>query len=366
MRCSAHRRRIPLIWATVVLALPALPALLSGCGAVPPVAGDPTTVIGATTPHASPAGARPSQPSWTVATPSPWGATGSCRLPVSGILPGSGGFIEIPGGVFTPDPASDIAMPGQPDPAGLRRGYTYDPIHSKWLPVPMDWVMPDFSSYVYVSGDNNSTQPSLHRVDVVTGNDTVWLHGEQLYAHLVAVRPEGIYGAPGPEILVLVDPTGVQYTVDQGNDGLFEVITASHLFASKWTTADGGAYELRSVYRIDANTGASTLWFSAPSTTNVPIGLDGTGNPIIAGGVQSKRTGQIVASTIWIAGPPSSGAPPQVLYSSDSDPLLIQGPPVVSRGAIWFETDHGLYEQDDLGGFRQVSTTSGYLAGGCL
>jgi hypothetical protein len=321
--------------------------------------------MGSATPQVPPAAATPSHAISTSANPALPVLATQCRLPVSGILPGSGGFIEIPGGVFTPDPASDIAMPGQPDPAGLRRGYTYDPIHSKWLPVPMDWVVPDFSSYVYVSGDD-STQPSLHRVDVATGKDTVWLHGEQLYAHLVAVRPEGIYGAPGPEILVLVDPTGVQYTVNQGDNGLFEVITASHLFASKWTTDAGGVYQLGNVYRIDANTGAAALWFSNPSTTNVPIGLDAAGNPIIAGGLQSKRTGQIVAEKIWIAGPPSSGAPPQVLYSSDSDPLLIQGPPVVSRGAIWFETDHGLYEQDDRGGFRQVSATSGYLAGGCL
>jgi hypothetical protein len=359
MRGLTHIRRIPLMWATILL------ISLSSCGALPPVAIHPSPVIGGATPQSPPAGATPSHSTTTTAIPSQAVPATPCRLPVSGILPGSGGFVEIPGGQFTLDPSSDVAMPGQPDPAGLRRGYTYDPVHSKWLPVPMDWVMPDFSSYAYVSSDTG-TQPSVHRVDTVTGQDTVWPHGDQLYAHLVAVRPEGIYGAPGPEILVQVDPTGVQYTVDQGNNGLFEVITASHLFASKWTTSASGAYELGDVYRIDANTGAATLWFSNLSTTNVPIGLDSAGNPIIAGGVQSRRTGQIVASKIWIAGPPSSGAGPQVLYSNDSDPLLIQGPPAVSHGAIWFETDHGLYEYDNLGGFQQVSTTSAYIAGGCL
>ncbi len=359
MRGFAHLPRILPIPATTIL------VLLTCCGAPPPVALDPSPVIGGATPPSPPAGTMPSLSATTTATPSEVVPATRCRLPVSGILPGSGGFVQLPGGVFTSDPSSDIAMPGQPDPAGLRRGYTYDPVQAKWLPVPMDWVMPDYSSYAYVSSDTG-TQPSIHRVDAATGQDTVWLHGDQLYGHLVAVRPEGIYGAPGPEILVQVDPTGVQYTVDQGNNGLFEVITASHFFASKWTTSPGGAYELGDVYRIDANTGAATLWFSNPSTTNVPIGLDAAGNPIIAGGVQSRRTGQIVASRIWIAGPPSAGAPPQVLYSSDSDPLVIQGPPVVSDGAIWFETDHGLYQQDDLGGFRQVSPMSGYIAGGCL
>jgi hypothetical protein len=359
MRGLANLPRIPLMWATVLL------ISLSSCGSPPPVAIHASPAIGGATPQSQPSAATPRQPTATTATPSEAIATNPCRLPVSGILPGSGGFIQMPGGLFTPDPASDVALPGQPDPAGLRRGYTYDPVHSKWLPVPMDWVMPDFSSYVYVGGDTGN-QPSLHRVDVATGQDTLWPHGDQLYAHLVAVRPEGVYGAPGPEILVLVDPTGVQFTVDQGNSGLFEVITASHFFASKWTTSAGGAYELGDVYRIDAYTGAATLWFSNLSTTNVPIGLDAAGNPIIAGGVQSRRTGQIVASRIWIAGPPSSGAGPQVLYSNDSDPLLIQGPPVVSHGAIWFETDHGLYEHDNLGGFQQVSTTSAYIAGGCL
>jgi hypothetical protein len=313
----------------------------------------------------------------TGSQPAPVAAT-SCKLPVSGLLPGSGGFLQMPGGSFKPDPASNIPAPGQADQAGLRRGYTYDPVHAKWLPVPRDWVMPDFSAYVYVGNEMvTSNQPALHRVDVTSGKDALWPHGADLYGYPVALRPEGVYGAPGPEILVLLDPTGVRFTVDSGDDGLFEVIAQSQYYATRWDTGSGNQFALGDVYRIDANTGTAVLWFSDPSTTNVPIGLDAAGDPIIAGGALSRR-GQMVATHIWIASSPSTGestasgarqgALPQatLLYADNLNPLVILGAPIASRGALWFETDHGLYEFNDNGGFRQVSTFSGYISGGCL
>jgi hypothetical protein len=44
----------------------------------------------------------------------------------------------------------------------------------------------------------------------------------------------------------------------------------------------------------------------------------------------------------------------------------IQGPPIVSAGALWFETDQGLYVfTDGSGGFRLASSFAGYISGGC-
>jgi hypothetical protein len=288
-------------------------------------------------------------------------------MPVSGILPGSAGFVQMPGGIFTPDPKSNIPIPGRVDQTGLRRGYTYDPVHTKWLPVPRDWVMPDFSSYIYVGIEMViGNQPALHWVDVATGKDTLWPHGEDIYGFPTALRPEGVYGAPGPEILVLVDPLGVRYTVDQGHYGLFEVITTSWLYAAR--SDSGAAVQLSEVDRINANTGTVTTWFTDPSATNLPIGLDAAGSPIIASGVLSHRTNQMVASRIWIARIPSTGTSPEsnLLYSNDSDPLVMMGSPIVSHGALWFATDHGIYEYDFQSGFRQASPFSGYIAGGCV
>jgi hypothetical protein len=290
-------------------------------------------------------------------------------MPVSGILPGSGGFVQMPGGMFTPDPTSNIPIPGQVDQAGLRRGYTWDPVHSKWLPVPRDWVMPDFSSYVYVGTEVvNLNQPLLHWVDAATGRNTLWPHGENVYGFPTALRQEGVYGAPGPEIFVMVDPTGLKTTLDQGRYGLFEVITPSAYYASKWSTNNGGQYLLTDVYKVDAKTGAATVWFHDPALTALPIGADSDGHPIIAAGTQNARTGQIVATQIWIVSTQSTGAHPQgrLIYSNPSNPLTIQGPPIVSAGALWFETDEGLYVfTDRSGGFRRASSFAGYISGGC-
>jgi hypothetical protein len=261
------------------------------------------------------------------------------------------------------------ATSGQVDQTGLRRGYSYDPVHGKWLPVPRDWVMPDFSSYVYVGNEMViGNQPALHWVDVATGKDTLWPHGKDIYGFPTALRPEGVYGAPGREIFVMVDPTGLKTTLDQGRYGLFEVITPSAYYATSWSSNAGGQYILTDIYRVDANTGSATLWFHDPVHTVLPIGLDAAGSPIIASGVLSRRTGQMVASRIWIAPIPSTGDSPQgtLLYSNDSDPLVMLGPPIVSHGELWFGTDHGIYEYDFHSGFRQASPFSGYIAGGCL
>ena len=296
------------------------------------------------------------------------GPAPACRMPISGILPGSGGFVQMPGGTFTPDPTSNIPIPGQVDQAGLRRGFTYDPVHLKWLPVPRDWVMPDFSSYVYVGNEFViGNQPGLHWVDVASGKDTLWPHGEDIYGFPTALRPEGVYGAPGPEIFVMVDPTGLKTTLDQGRFGLFEVITSRAFYATSWSTTNG-KYVLSDVYRVDAQTGAATVWFREPGLTVLPIGTDSAGSPIIAAGTQNARTGRIVATQIWIASARSTGDRPQdrLIYSDSSNPLTIQGPPIVSAGSLWFETDQGLYVfTDGRGGFRLASSVTGYISGGC-
>jgi len=137
-----------------------------------------------------------------VVTPGAPPSVATCRLPVSGTLAGSGGFIQMPDGTFTADPTSQVTIPGQPDISGLRRGLTYDPLHGEWLPVPRDWVMPDFSSYVYVGTEypKVSNQPALHLVKLPSGTDTMWTNGDLLYGFAIALRPEVVYGAPGLEI----------------------------------------------------------------------------------------------------------------------------------------------------------------------
>ena len=293
----------------------------------------------------------------------------SCRLPVSGTEPGSGGFIQLPGGAFTADPASNVALLGQPDTSGLRRGYTYDPNNGQWLPVPRDWVMPDYSSYVYIGTEHPhvSNQPALHRVVLASGSDTLWVNGDQLYGLPVALRPEGVYGAPGPEIITLVNPAGGVTTIDQGHYGLFAVITPTAI----WATKSAGFTSLSTVQRIDPQTQVATTWFTASGATALPIGIDEAGNPIIAVGTQLPN-GRMAATQIWIAPQPSTTSADasngQEVYSDAAHPLTLLGWPVVSGGAIWIETDQGLWTYAGVAGapIRLVSSHSGFIAGGCL
>ncbi|HKW59892.1 MAG TPA: hypothetical protein VJR46_09095 [Candidatus Dormibacteraeota bacterium] len=300
------------------------------------------------------------------------GSTGvqTCKLPVSGTLPGTGGFVQMPQGTFSIDPASDVKLQGQPDVSGLRRGFTYDPVHGRWLPVPRDWVMPDFSAYVYVGTEypRVSNQPALHLVTLPSGKDALWTNGDQIYGFPIALRPEGVYGAPGPEIITMVDPAGSTSTVDQGHDGLFAVITSNGIWATKWSTESTGQYALADVQRIDPVSQSATDWFVLTGLTVLPLGVDALGHPIIAAGNQLQN-GRIAATQIWIAPQPSTGVTPsgELIYSDPAHPLTIVGWPIVSAGAIWIETDKGLWVGDDPSRpLRLVSGYSGFIAGGCL
>jgi hypothetical protein len=307
------------------------------------------------------------EPFQVLATAAP--AVQTCRLPVSGVLPGSGGFVQMPAGTYAPDPASDVPFRGQPDMSHLRRGYTYDSLHGSWLPVPRDWVMPDFSSYVYVGTEypRVSNQPALHVVKLPSGADTQWPQGDQLYGLPIALRPEGVYGAPGPEIITMIDPTGSVTTVDQGHAGLYAVVTPTAIWAAKWSTSSAGAYVMTDVQRIDANSHAATTWFHLAGLTAVPIGVDTSGSPIIEAGTQLPD-GSISATQIWIVPQPSTAAPSgHPIYSDTAHPLVVKGSPIVSAGAIWIETDQGLWVKDDTSAaMRLVSSHSGYVAGGCV
>lgn len=206
-------------------------------------------------------------------------------------------------------------------------------------------------------------------VELPSGTDTVWPNGEEIYGYPIALRPEGVYGAPGPEIITMVDPTGLKTVVDQGHNGEFAVITKSAIFATAWSTTGPTATKvLLTVERIDPNTQAATAWFSANGQTVLPIGADVLGNPIVAVGTQLPN-GKMSASQIWIVPPPNKGPQPQgeAIYNDPAHPLTILGTTLNSAGGIWIETDQGLWVFDGSSSqIHNVSSHSGYIAGSCL
>jgi hypothetical protein len=54
------------------------------------------------------------------------------------------------------------------------------------------------------------------------------------------------------------------------------------------------------------------------------------------------------------------------VYSDKANPLTIVGWPIVSAGAVWIETDRGLWTSQNGGRLALASSFSGYIAGGCL
>ena len=78
-------------------------------------------------------------------------------------MPGTAGFITIPGGAFTVDPTSNPTLPGYRDNSYVT-SYTYDHHRSRWLPTSWRAVSGDGSAYAYWSR-------ALHVVDIDSGID---------------------------------------------------------------------------------------------------------------------------------------------------------------------------------------------------
>ena len=175
------------MWRTAAAAVVLITAL-SACQS--------SSTASVTSPSPSPSAAATPSPS-----PLPTVAGFVCRLPISDGTPGSGGFITFPGGQFTPDPNTDVSVPGPA--AGGRKtfGLTYDKRYQKWLPVPYDWVSPDGSKYVYPTGT------ALAVVNASTGKlMTTLTKGEWAYWWPVDVESNGVWAwkvydstVPAPE-----------------------------------------------------------------------------------------------------------------------------------------------------------------------
>src|SRR5689334_6727132 len=93
----------------------------------------------------------------------------TCRLPVYAGPPGSGGFIQFPGGNFVADPASAVTLPpvtpaATPQPQyGYQTALSYDQPLARWVPVAHNAVSPDGTHYAFVAGSD------LYLVDVKPG-----------------------------------------------------------------------------------------------------------------------------------------------------------------------------------------------------
>jgi hypothetical protein len=284
----------------------------------------------------------------SAATPAPTPA--SCKLAVaSGDAPidgrtadgsaGHGGFVQIPGGTFSADPAS----------LG-----TYDRAVSRWLPVIRAAVSPDGTKYAWgdrppVSGPVTGT---IHVVDATTSADHPILVPAP--SAVVSYESEGVYvtrvipnsGAP-PQGMVLVDPmAGTFHQIIA--DGTWAVIGGGFAFGQDVDPAvplpsSAGPGAANRVRKLDLHTGAVTNVASYPGATVFVVGSSGA-TPLVGITTGSTYTVSMGASTV---------------FSGGTGPAAPIGTVVVDGSTIWLGSQNGtVYRWQGSGPATSVATTS--------
>jgi hypothetical protein len=276
----------------------------------------------------------------------------SCRLPVSAGQ--GGGFVQMPKGPYSPDPSSTAAV------SGPWEGETYDWSHARWLPVPPQWVAPDFLHYAYV--DSNR---AIHAVDVASGSDQVATSSGQW--QLLGYQTDGIYGTTGSgqvSGLWRIPPTGGAPTKINAT-AYIQYVAAGYAYGVALNYPAGSTVP---VVRVDLKTGAATNWFSVPGSSAQVIGVDRDGHVLIDT-VDSNGYG--TTQTLWAV--QSANAAVKLLQGN----LRFSGPTMSDRYGLWLtafsQPNQGTYllttVSDASGGvhpvFDRVSDISGLLAGAC-
>lgn len=247
-------------------------------------------------------GAKPAPVGGSSPTPSARAASASdgplnCRLPVagyaislskleseSGATPstqkGTGGFLDLPSGNFTPVKESDQSYLAG---AGV------------WLPVPMQAVSPDQRSYVVARAPQfSATAPNttLYLVQVATRAERkLFTPADGQSAFVLAYTTKGVYvetassTGPGPTDLVLVDPeTGAHQSVlrSQPPGGAIQQVFMAISGDFAWGALIEGSQSQLSfkLVRLNLTDGSVVDWYDAPGSFLI-VGFDSNGHPIV-------------------------------------------------------------------------------------
>jgi len=264
--------------------------VLSSCG---PVASSP--VISVT-------------PSHTVVVVS--GPKTPCKFPI-GIGRGITGFVDYPGGSFTPDPSSDLSSSGyhgsNATSVGGLGGPSYDWKARRWLPVPPRLLSPDGASYAYSemiyppAGPTPQNGPGpgpigskVHVVTVGTVADRVLLDSQSLW-EAVAYSGHQVY-LIRPCLEGCGADSGGMWTLDVSTGKIEElqapdapapfnpsVGLSQHIWAVIGPDAAWATDPLGGLARFDFASKTVSVWFKVPGKSLRPLGLDARGFPIAEG-----------------------------------------------------------------------------------
>ena len=285
-------------------AVPSPPAESPTSAAVPSPSESPSTSAASPSPTASPS---PWVFTLSPVTAPPLVASGECALPVYWSVSGSqfpeqAGFLIYPtGAVVSPQPVSPQ----------LGEAF-YDAAAQRWLPVAPTQVSPDGLQLAYAdydmkpmpnAGMAGESRPRasgaladtgrVHIVDARTGADKIIYSGSPTYA-IAGFTAKGIYlnqvtltmDGEFAGSLFLIGLTGGTPAPVPGGGRQLDRFGWTVMNGAAWGTdfSTGGFITAgNELVRLDLQTGALTVWLTAPAGTGVMLlGFDAGGNPLVS------------------------------------------------------------------------------------
>jgi hypothetical protein len=331
-----------------------------------------TLALVATLAGACGAAAKPTA-SHSPAAPSASAASGalSCRLPVAGFVvsapkgqpdnsigpdgqdnqKGTGGFLDVASGKFTPDSKSDR---------------TYLAAAGKWLPVSLQSVSPDQREYA--QGKARQSTPgaapttSLYLIQVATGaSRQLFVAADGQMVFVVAFTAKGIYvetassTGPGATELLLIDPaTGASHPVAGAQTppgvtySVFTAISGDFVWGTQITgTQQQPSYQL---VRLSLNDGTSVVWSHSATVPLFVLGFDSNGYPLLSG--DNMSTGGLRSLSLLSAPGKSTRVP-----VNGGVLLWGRGTPVIDAHGTWFGSGDGsIWLYSSSTGLNKVAT----------
>jgi hypothetical protein len=325
---------------------------------------------GGPTASASPASASPS--------PSARSAT-TCRLPVFNWGPvtngntfttaGKNGFLSLPAGTFSPDPAGVLlydettfvtSTQQTPTLDGDNSSGSFDAPRGRWVPAARPNVLPDGSAYVYEVELRDGSGYDIHLVDVMTARDVVIYHmpydnGYQILRfELGSVYVYPILHRSGlPTGLWRLDIATRTLSPVPNSMGMTWEAVASGV---AWGGPGGAAGD--SLYSLALDSGVLTKWFQHPVQGAVFEGFgygmsllafDRSGHPLVQvypppPGATSSQT-QPVTPEIWVVNAPGNASQLSGLPIPDSGVSAgvtdAQGTWIVGADGVYLYTQAG-------------------------
>jgi hypothetical protein len=289
----------------------------------------------------------------------------SCRLPVAGFVisapkgqpdksiaadgqdnqKGTGGFLDLPSGKFTPAKDSDR---------------TYVASAHRWLPVMRQAVSPDGHSYVEV---RTGATMSAYLVQVASGaSRRLFTSQSGVYVYVLGFTANGIYletlsttnpAQPNAELVVVDPASGASHVVAGSRTpaGAMQSTFNAIIGDFAWGTVIKGSQQQPTfqLVRLDLTAGTIVVW-SHSATPDYAIGFDADGFPI----VPAARTSPNDPQGLLLLSAPDERTPIAIKGGAF---LMGRGTPVNDSHGTWFgSADGGIWLYSPAAGLVKMAS----------